>query len=169
MGGGRKFRLHLKKGYSHPPKPRAILIDGANREKLRVRRRRGYLHSRSPKEFCLTVSLPLCLCHCNWESLQAIIKGADLGKWSFISTGTDIVTLCKFTTSNPPMVYITLNISPDNNWSLYIGQNLVPRERVSSLPTAVYSLSDVYTVLRGIDRCILCTGIRDQKFTPFIE
>lgn len=171
--GGRKFRLHRRRGYSHPPKPdanKAVIINLVDGSKLRLHRRKGYSHS--PKKPCFMVSLPRP--QSSWETLCTSIKGADLGKWSYISTiGTDGITLCKFTASNPPTVVMTVNIlsssTTDSNWNLHVGHTCLPREQVLSLPATIFSMSDVYTILKGIDQCNLCAGSSDKKFAPLIE
>lgn len=140
--GKRKFRLHRRKGYSHPP-----------------------------KESSLLVSLPRL--HCGWELLRTSIKEADLGRWSYISTvDNDNVTICKFTASNPPMAYMTVKVfssTPENNWNLHIGHKLISKHHINCLPLTIRSISDLYTILNAIDRCNLCNGSSDKKYTPLIE
>lgn len=109
----------------------------------------------------------------HWRALCTSIKEADLGRWSYISTADkDCVTLCTFICSSPPTISMTITISsltPDNNWSLHIGHLHVSGEQVDCLPTTVHYLSDLHTILNGIDKCNLCIGSDDKKFTPIIE
>ena len=169
--GGRKFRLHRRKRYSHPPKPvnKSTALDNSDAEKtIRVRRRKA--HSHPTQRPHLTVSLPRP--PSNWESLCTDVKGADLGRWSYITTADkDTITLCKFTTSTPPTVYMTLNVTSltptcRNNWDLHVGLIRLP---MSNLPGTIRSISDLCTVLNGVDKTTLCIGCSDEKFAPLIE
>lgn len=150
------------------------MVTSEGARKVRVRRRKGYSHP-PEKSTCLIVSVPRPRPRGNWETLCASAKMADLGRWSYISTADeDTITLCKFTASTPPTVYMTINISSPtptchSNWNLLVGRTHLSVEQVSNLPGTIHSMSDLYTMLNGIDKCNFCIGCSDKKFTPLIE
>lgn len=135
------------------------------RRKFRLFRRKRYQYSHLSNTSLMVQE------HCSWDTLCKNIKEAELGCWSYVSTGDDhTITLSTFSSSNPPIALMTITIfssSTHDNWNLHVGHRCM--SRFDHLPATIHSVADLLTILDTINKFNLCTGINDKKFTPLIK